>query len=93
MTMKIDWRDGNPVLEGNYLVAVALGENSGYYAQAYWTGTEWHSTGPRNIIAHYPIMDVIDALNLAWPDWHAAAHENLPPLPTPPDAEDWEEVQ
>lgn len=40
MTMNIDWQTGKPGLEGTCIVALVLGENSGYDSLAYWDSTQ-----------------------------------------------------
>lgn len=66
--MEIAWKNGKPPIEDLYLVAIKLGENSGYYAFSYWDGERWSQSYPENVIAFFPANDLVSQLNLVWPE-------------------------
>jgi hypothetical protein len=68
MTTEINWLSGIPKTENLYLVAIKLGENSGYYAFSYWNGKEWSQTFPENVIAFFPASELVRQIDVKWPE-------------------------
>jgi 16S rRNA C967 or C1407 C5-methylase (RsmB/RsmF family) len=68
MATEINWQTGTPQTENLYLVAIKLGENSGYYAFSYWNGEQWSQTYPENVIAFFPANQLIRHIDIKWPE-------------------------
>lgn len=68
MATEINWLNGVPKKQELYLVAIKLGENSGYYAFSYWNGQAWSQTYPENIIAFFPASELIRQVDVKWPE-------------------------
>ncbi len=92
MPIEIKWQEGTPSLEALYLVAIELGENSGYYAFSYWDGKNWSQSFPEKIINFFPANQLIDQLDIKWPKPAPIGFDDSISSPKPIDEGDWQEV-
>ena len=89
MTIDLPWHTDTPKTEGLHLVAIKLGANSGYYAFSYWNGSAWDQTFAENVIAFYPVNELMRKIDIKWPEPEAVEPaEDLPPPATPEDREE-----
>ena len=79
--MKIDWNTGVPSLADIYLVAIKLGDNGGYFAFAYWNGQQWDQSWAENVIAWRRAGDLIQMMNIEWPEPDFVEPDDLGEIP------------
>lgn len=82
MEINVAWSEGVPTLPGLYLVAIELGENSGYNTFMHWDGVQWGQTYPEKVIAFCAANEFLAALHIKWPKPETLDMDNsdLPPL-------------
>lgn len=90
MAIDLPWHLSTPKQEGLHLVAIKLGNNSGYYAFSYWNGSEWDQTFPENVIACYPVNELLTKIDIKWPE--PDVEEEQDDLPATGIVDDWQEV-
>jgi hypothetical protein len=68
MSTEINWQTGTPQKQDLYLVAIKLGENSGYFAFSSWDGTQWSQSYPENVIAFFSASELVKQIDVKWPE-------------------------
>ncbi|WP_444916367.1 hypothetical protein [Microbulbifer sp. JMSA003] len=86
---EIEWKDGNPSLEGLYFVAVKMGPAAGCYDFANWNGVSWEKSIEGSVIAFCDIGSFIQQISIKWP---FADNVNIDFKPTPGGESEFEEV-
>lgn len=61
------WQSGNPSSSGDYVVAILYPNGMGTISfSRFYLGNGWASRD--NIIGYIPLPDLLDSLNITWPE-------------------------